>query len=176
MTQKEEVKDYLIIGKVCRPFGVAGELKVTPHTDERRRFSALSFVYIKRGALYSKISVENVRYAKDSVILKLEGLDSRDDVADFAGTQLYIDRENAIIIEESSYYCFDITGCTVVSSHGDSIGRVDDIVNAGSCDVYVVCPFNDKEDRVFIPVVKDVVKKIDIEKKEIIIDVIDGLF
>jgi 16S rRNA processing protein RimM len=176
MTQKEEENDYLIIGKVCKPFGVAGELKVTPQTDERKRFSALSFVYIKRGALYAKVFVENVRYAKDFVILKLEDLDSRDDVSDFTGTQLYIDRENAIRVEESSHYCYDITGCTIVSSKGDSIGTIVDIVNAGSCDVYVVRPINDEEDRVFIPAVKEVVKKIDIDKKEIIIDVIDGLF
>ncbi|KPJ86938.1 MAG: hypothetical protein AMS17_10235 [Spirochaetes bacterium DG_61] len=168
--------DYLIIGKVCRPFGVAGELKVLPITDDMRRFGKLKFIYHKRGKSFTKIPIETVRYTKQSVILKLKDYNCRDSVAVFSGSYLYIDRENAIQIDEQSYYYYDLAGCIVVNNEGSVIGKVSDIINAGTCDVYVVSGIGEEEDHRFIPAVKEVVKKIDIKKKEITIDVIDGLF
>ena len=176
VTKEGTDSKYLIIGRVCRPVGVAGEIKVAPLTDDSRRFGSLSHLFRRTaGGRYDRVGVERVRYANKSVILKLRDYDSRNDVESFRGDHLYIDRENAAAIPESSHYCSDITGCVVRSKSG-VIGTVVDIVNAGSSDVYVVRSFSDGSDRIYIPAVKDVVKHIDILKKEIIIDVIDGLF
>jgi ribosomal 30S subunit maturation factor RimM len=58
---------------------------------------------------------------------------------------------------------------------GDIIGKVFDIQNAGSCDVYCVRPQNSPDGEVLIPAVRDIVKNIDTIKKEIRIEAVDGL-
>jgi 16S rRNA processing protein RimM len=168
--------DYLIIGKVRGPFGRIGELKVIPMTDDMQRFSDLLFVFYKDGSKYKKISIERVRYLNKSVVLKLENYDSRDEIAGFVGQYLYIDRKNAVKIDESCNYCSDLTECRVITTNGDEVGTVYDILNAGTCDVYVVRSDKGGIDDMLIPAVKEVVKKIDVDRKEIIIEVIEGLF
>jgi 16S rRNA processing protein RimM len=168
--------DYLIIGKVRGPFGRIGELKVIPMTDDMRRFSDLLFVFYKDGSTYKKISVERVRYLNTSVILKLENYDSIEEIAGLVGHYLYIDRENAVKIGESCNYCSDLTECRVITTNGDEVGTVYDILNAGTCDVYVVRSDKGGIDDRLIPAVKEVVKKINVDRKEIIIEVIEGLF
>ena len=167
--------DYLIIGKIAKPSGNRGELKVFPITDNIERFNNLAFVFLKEDQLFTKYKLESVRHSHKSVFLKFKDHDSRNDVEKLRGKNLYINRKNAIKIDESSYYYYDITGCTVKTTSGNILGEVYDIQNAGSCDIYVVESEDNKGKFVFIPAIKEVVKKIDINRKEIIIEVIEGL-
>ena len=86
----------------------------------------------------------------------------------------YVTRRQAIELDEGSYYYYDILNCTVKGLNGEIIGKVFDIQNAGSCDVYFVRSLYEKQEYQ-IPAISDVIKSIDISQKEIVIDVIDGL-
>ena len=168
--------DYLIIGKVTGPFGNEGVMKVLPLTDKMSRFNDLSFVFFKTDGGFVKTELENVRYKKNTVLIKLKACSTRNEVEKFRNEYMYIDRKNAIEIDDSSNYYYDINGCIVKTSDGENIGVISDIQNAGSCDVYVIHTKDNNKSEIYIPAVKDVIKKIDIEHKEIIIDVIEGLF
>lgn len=167
--------NYLIIGKVLKPFGVKGELKLLPITDNLERFHSLESVYIRKGAVFQKNGVETVRFLNKFVLLKLKNCDSRNIVEQLRGQYLYIDREHAAKIDTSSFYYHDLIGCTVITQKGDVIGTVFDIQNAGSSDVYFVRSQDKKQREILLPAISDVIKKIDIRKKEIIIEVIEGL-
>lgn len=168
--------DYLMIGKVTGPFGNEGVMKVLPLTDKISRFNDLSFVFFKTDEDYVKTELENVRYNKNIVLIKLKVCTTRNEVEKFRDEYMYIDRKNAMEIDDSSFYYYDINGCVVKTSDGDNIGVISDIQNAGSCDVYVIRGKDNNKNEIYIPAVKDVIKKIDIDHKEIIIDVIEGLF
>lgn len=167
-------KDYFIIGKILKPFGVSGEVKVLPITDNVERFKDIPFIYIKKYNTYVKVPVSSSRIADRFALLKLSGALNRDDVDKYRGKYLYIDRENAVNLEKNSYYYYDILECRVVTTEGVELGVVDDIKNAGSCDIYVV-KLKDREDVIMIPAISDVVKKIDIRSKKIEIKLLDGL-
>ncbi len=170
-----EKRDYLIIGKIVRPFGTRGEVKLLPITDDINRFHSMDFIFFRRGEQFEKVAVENVRISMDAVYIKLEGVATRDDAERLRNSLVYIDREHAAQIDDSSYYYYDIMGCTVKTEQGDTIGTVFDIQNAGSCDVYCVRPAGSSDGELLIPAVHDVVKNIDIGKKEIYIEALDGL-
>lgn len=167
--------DFLIIGRIVRPFGMKGEVKLLPTTDHIDRFQGIDFVYLNRTGQYEKVEVENARIVKNAVILKLVNVATRDDAEKLRSSTVYIDREHAAPIDDSSHYYYDILGCTVKTMQGDIIGKVFDIQNAGSCDVYCVRPQNSPDGEVLIPAVRDIVKNIDTIKKEIRIEAVDGL-
>ncbi len=168
--------DYLIIGKVLRPFGVRGEIKVLPITDRPDRFKDLGFVFLKKqDNNFLKIGIEAVRLLRGYAHLKLEGYDERNKADTLRGKYLYIDRENAVRLEKESYYYCDIVGCSVITKEGNLFGTVFDIQNAGSSDVYFVRPRNSKSGELLIPAISDVVKEIDIVNKVIVIEMVDGL-
>jgi 16S rRNA processing protein RimM len=169
--------DYLIVGRVVKPFGVRGEVKVQPITDRAERFRDLSFVFIKKGEDYKKVEIERVRLHGEHVCFKPSTFSSRDDAAGLTGELLYIDREHAARIDEESHYFYDLMGCTVRTSGGRILGVLRDIQNAGSCDVYVVGAGAENGDRgeILIPAISEVVKKIDVKAKEIVIEPMEGL-
>jgi 16S rRNA processing protein RimM len=169
------VTDYLIVGRVVKPFGVRGEVKVQPITDHAERFLELSFVFIKKGEGYEKVEIERVRLHGEHVCFKPLAFSSRDDAACLTGELLYIDREHAAEIDEGSHYFYDLVGCTVRTSGGRVLGILQEIQNAGSCDVYVVGTHNGARGEILIPAISEVVKKIDVMSKEIVIEPMEGL-
>jgi len=170
----EGEKDYFIIGKILKPFGVSGEIKVLPITDDVKRFKDLPFAYLKKDGRYIKVLIKNSKIINKYVLLKLDNIESIDEAEKYRNEYLYIDRDNAADLPENSYYYYDIWKCVVVTTDGKEFGVVEDIQNAGSCDIYVV-RLKNSEDTVLIPAISDVIKKIDIKSKRIVIELIDGL-
>jgi 16S rRNA processing protein RimM len=168
--------DYLIIGRFMKPFGIHGEMKVFPFTDALERFRDLTFIFIRLSSELKKCGIEGVRYKGDKVLLKLKGYDTRNAVEQLSDEYLYIDRAHAAPIDEEEYYYYDLCACRVLTTDGEKLGSVCDIQNAGSCDVYVIRKDTAENDIFYIPAIKDVIKKIDINNKEIIIEEIEGLF
>jgi 16S rRNA processing protein RimM len=161
-----------------KPFGLRGEVKVQPITDRTERFHDLTFVFIKKGEGYKKIEIERCRLHSDHVCLKPSEFTTRDEAEGLTGELLYIDRDHAARIEEGSHYFFDLAGCSVRTTDGRTLGVLREVQNAGSCDVYVVNtgPEIGSGGELLIPAITDVVKKIDVKAKEIIIEPLEGLW
>jgi 16S rRNA processing protein RimM len=170
--------DYLVIGRIVRPFGIRGELKVIPLTDNAERFICLDFCYVMEpgnGPQFHRCDIEQARLSGQFVILKLHDVDTRTDAEKLRDVTIYIDREHAATIDDESHYYYDIEGCTVKTVKGEIMGTVVDIQNAGSCDVYCVRRSESSNDELLIPAVRDVIKSIDIQRKEILIEIVEGL-
>jgi 16S rRNA processing protein RimM len=170
-------KDYLIVGRVVKPFGVRGEVNVKPITDRVERFNDLPYVYIKKGEDFEKIDIERARPHGEHVCLKPAEFTTRDEAAGLTGEMLYVDREHAAPIDAGSHYHYDLVGCAVRTSDGRNLGTLREILNAGSCDVYVVVSdeHQGKGKETLIPAISEVVKKIDVTAKEIVIEPLEGL-
>ena len=164
---------YLEIGQIVNTFGIKGQVKVVPFTDDITRFDYLKKVYIVNQKLRREVDIENVKYHKDMVLLKFKGLDKIEDVEIYKNSYLEIDRKDAKPLEEGEYYIVDLIGLDVITDEGQNLGKVDDIYNTGSNDIYVVKDELGKQ--VLLPAIKDVIKKVDLENKKIIVHIIDGL-
>ena len=64
-------------------------------------------------------------------------------------------------------------GLDVVSDEGKYLGKLDDIYNTGSNDIYVVKDELGKQ--ILLPAIKDVIKKVDLNEKKIIVHLLKGL-
>ena len=69
----------LEIGQIVNTFGIKGEVKVTPFTDDIRRFDDLKKVYVKTKKESKQYKVENARYHKNMVLLKFENINNPED-------------------------------------------------------------------------------------------------
>ena len=128
----------LEIGQIVNTYGIKGEVKVTPFTDDINRFDDLKKVYVKTRKEEKLYKVENARYHKNMVLLKLEGIESPEQAEMLRNAFLEIDREDAIPLEEGTYFIVDLIGLDVYTDEGKLLGKVDDIYNAGANDIYVI--------------------------------------
>jgi 16S rRNA processing protein RimM len=88
--------EYLKIGQISNAHGVKGEVKVYPLTDNVKRFSKLSFVFLNEKETYRKVEVESVKYLKQFVVLKLKGIEDMNEALRYKNVYLYVDRDNAV--------------------------------------------------------------------------------
>lgn len=155
------MKEFITIGQIVNTHGVKGELKVYPLTDDIKRFRNLKTVFIddvERTVSWCKVQTEKV-------ILKIEGIESMDEAQKYKTKYIKVRREEAVKLPKDRYFVVDIIGCKVIDENNKEIGTVEEVIFTGSNDVYWVK--GNKE--VLVPVLKDIVKSIDIEKQEIII-------
>ncbi|SHF75072.1 16S rRNA processing protein RimM [Caldanaerobius fijiensis DSM 17918] len=160
--------EYLIIGKIVKTHGIRGEVKVYPTTKDINRYDHLKWLYLEKTEQFTRYDVENVRYHKNMVILKLKGVDTREEAEKLVGGLLKVDRDHAIDLEEDEYFIGDIIDLEVYNVNGVCMGKVTDVISTGSNDVYVV---NGPDGEVLIPAIKQYVKQIDIKKGMMVVEI-----
>lgn len=163
----------LEIGQIVNTFGIKGMVKVKPFTDDIRRFDELKKVYVKKNSNQTEYEIEEVKYHKDMVLIKLKGIDKVEQVEELRNAYLTVSRDSVEELEEGRYYIVDLLGLEVYTDEQILLGTLEDIFNTGSNDIYVV---KDKQGKqILLPAIQDVIKQIDIENKKIIVHLLPGL-
>lgn len=167
------MEEYLEIGQIVNTNGLKGMLKIKPFTDDLTRFEDLEYIYIQKGQELIEKNIEQVKYVKNMVLLKLEGIDSIEEAEEYRNLYIKINKEDIGDLQEGEYLIADMLECNVYTEENELLGKMVDIFNTGSNDIYVVKTEEGKE--ILLPAIKDVVKEIDIQEKKIIIKLMDGL-
>ena len=164
---------YLEIGQIVNTFGIKGMVKIKPFTDDINRFDKLEKVYIKNKDGKKEYQIQEVKYHKNMVLMKLEGVDTLEQAEILRQSYLLVNREDEEPLEEGVYYIVDLIGLEVYTDENIFLGKVDDIFNTGSNDIYVVKDGKGKQ--ILLPGIPDVLKNVDLEKGKITVHLIPGL-
>ncbi len=163
----------ITIGKARKTFGVKGEIKIEPMTDHPERFKDLRRVYLTSPRGEEKVcAVTSVRYMNGDPVLLLEGYDTPEKARVLNGWLVQVPREEAVPLPEGQYYWFELIGMEVESEAGEKLGKIIDIFETGSNDVYVM-KAGGKE--VYLPATREVIRQIDLTAKRMVIRVTEGL-
>ncbi len=131
-------RGYLILGRVVRPHGLRGEVKVVLFADSWTPFRNLIQCWLgPPGGPFQPFRLEHGRGSEGALVLKLGGVDTPEGAAGLVGYELAIPRAEAPAPPDGSYYHYDILGLEVVE--GDrSLGSVCEILETPAHDVYVI--------------------------------------
>lgn len=167
--------EFVSIGEVTAPHGVRGELRVLPLTDFPERFHDVKRLFLRRPHQQAaeERTVERVRFHKQFVIVKFEGVDSRDEAETLRRALLQVPPDEVYPLPEGHYYVFEIVGLRVFDEDGRDIGVVKDVLFTGANDVYVVEAADGRE--ILLPVVDEVVRHIDVSAGRIDVRLLPGL-
>ena len=154
-------KDFLNIGQIVNTHGLRGEVKVIPLTDNMYRFDYLEEIILDGETVH----IENVKYQKDKLILKLQNVDTIEQAEKLKKKYIKISREDAVELDEDTCFITDLIDCNVVDTEGFEYGKVKEVIQTGSNDVYWV----KGKKEVLVPVLKDIV--LDINTKDQIITI-----
>ena len=161
----------MAVGRVIKPHGVQGEVRVELMTDLPQRFEWLKVIYVgERNP--RPIAVESVRYHQEFVLLKLAGYPTRTEAEALRNELLQVPEEEAIPLEEGEYFLHQLLGLEVLTEAGQSLGRLTDILETGANNVFVVSGGGAEH---LIPDIPDVVREVDVDGGRIIIRPLPGL-
>ena len=167
------MKEYFEIGQIVNTSGLKGILKIKPFTDDIKKFSNLKTIYIKTKSGLTEFKIEQVRYVKNMVMLKLAGIDTVEEAEKYRNLYIKILRDQEEELEEGSYYVVDILGCKVNTDANQELGKIVDVFQTGSNDVYVVKTKDGKE--VLLPSIEECILDRDIENKIVKVHIMKGL-
>jgi len=166
------MKEYLEIGKVNNTHGLKGEVKLEMWCDGVEFLKQLKSVYLDDKG-NKALTITSVRPQKNIAIMKFADITSIEQAEELKNKVLFCNRNDAKI-DEGAYYLADIIGARVVDvESGREYGKICDIMNYGSSDIYDVV--RDKKHNL-IPAIPDVVKEIDTENGVVMIKAMKGLF
>lgn len=163
-------ENYLVIARVVSPQGNKGEVKAEVVTDFPDRFASTAAVHV--GPEHHRYEVEGHRFMEGAVVLKLRGVDSIQQAESLRGQLLEVPEGEAVDLPAGHYFWHQILGLQVVTQDGVPLGRVEDILQTGSNDVYVV---RGQRGELLIPAIKQVVKSVDLSDGILSVELIPGL-
>jgi 16S rRNA processing protein RimM len=163
---------YLAIGRVIRAHGLRGEVCVTVLTEFPERFKTTEWVHLGNQFEATPYRLESHRWHKKNVLLTLAGVTNRTQAEALKGQFVQVPLEEAVPLPEGAYYIYQLIGLEAITTTGQRLGVITDVLETGANDVYVV-ENNDQE--ILLPAIADVIKSVDLEKGQIIVEVIDGL-
>ena len=167
------MEDLLKVGVITTTHGVRGEVKVFPTTDDAERFLELEYVLLDTGRELRRLDIKNVRFFKNLVILKFDGIDNINDIEKYKGKDLWIPREEAQELGEDEYYIADLQGLNVVLEDGTEFGTLRDVMETGANDVYIID--SNEHGEVLLPAIKECILDLDLEKNTMTVHLMKGL-
>ncbi len=163
----------LEVGQIVNTFGIKGFVKIYPYVDDIKRFDKLKNVYVISKKEEKLLEIEEVKYQKNMVLAKFKGIDNVETAEKLRQSYVEIDRKDAIPLEEGQYFIVDLLGLEVYSDDGRLLGKLNDIFNTGSNDIYEVKDELGKQ--ILLPGIPEVIKEVDLDNGKIIVHLIEGL-
>ena len=161
------------VARVIKPQGNKGEVAADLLTDFPQRFSHLEKVYLQEDdrSLFP-LGLEAFRFHKQRIILKFSGIDDIGAAEGLRGHEVRIDRESLLDLPQGTYYQFDLIDCVAKDSRGHILGKVTEVLEAGGN--FLLSLRRDQKE-LLVPFAKDIVRSVDLSKKELICELPPGL-
>jgi len=164
-------KDFFAVGRVVRPHGVKGALVVDSDSAQFRSLVPGTTVYL--GEKKTAVVVADVRIHKKRCLLKLEGCIDREGAEVWRGQEVFIAVDDLAPLAEGEYYYFQVLRLPVRTVDGEELGTLVDILETGANDVYIVR--NAEGDDILLPAIQSVIKRVDLEAGEMVVELLPGL-
>ena len=159
--------DFYLIAEVQNTYSSDGSVVIKSFSDFSERFFELEEVIIDFFGKSKVLKIDFVQEADNELVIKFKRFNSEEDVRFLLGKKLYVDKQNLFKLPNDTFYIHDLIGCEVYLG-SMFFGKLNDVLNLSSHDVYVITTQNGKE--IMIPAVENFIDKFDVNEKKLYLD------
>jgi 16S rRNA processing protein RimM len=165
-------EDLLLIGKVIRPHGMKGMVRIESYAESPDTFLNAGEVFLEGPSGQTvKHGVIAIAPGRKFFLLHLDGVDTLDKAEACRGGNIYVQR-GKLSRKSDEYFWFELIGLPVYLDTGGRIGTIRQILPAPGHDIFVV---QEGEKEILIPAVHDVIKDVDLERERVVITGMEDL-
>jgi 16S rRNA processing protein RimM len=151
----------LVVGYVARAHGISGELAVRTFDVASDALEDVERVVLRgRDGTERDFEVTGSRPASREVLLTLASVDGRLAAEALRGSTVLVYREDLEPPAEGEFFQGDLVGLQALSPEGKSLGRVEEVWNAGPVPTLVI---RGEAGEFLIPFADDFVPRVDLE-------------
>jgi 16S rRNA processing protein RimM len=163
--------EYLSLGRIIRPHGVRGALLVEAFSEILPGLGPSHQIFL--GSERKPATIRSLRPHRKHLLLLLEGCEDRDSAEHWREQTIFIRLEEAEPLPEGVYYRWQILGLDVVSDQDEPLGKVEQILETGANDVYLVRDESGNE--LLLPAIESVILQVDLERGRLLVHLLPGL-
>jgi 16S rRNA processing protein RimM len=147
----------ILLAEIGAAHGIKGEVRVKPfgEPDMLDRYGKLET------ADGRKFRIKRMRPQKHMLVVKFEGVNTRDEAEALTGLGLFVDREKLPPPDDNEFYISDLIGMQAINRNGSVIGEIVEVPNFGADDMLEIRP--DKGASFYLPLTSQTVPEIDFE-------------
>jgi 16S rRNA processing protein RimM len=167
---------FLLIGEILRPHGIAGEVRMRVLTHYPEHLADLEKVYLSEdpdAADGTSYVLEQVRMHQQYALLKLKGVDTRDQAERIRQLWVMIEANDAVPLKQGELYLYQLIGLRVMTQAGRSLGSITDILETGANDVYIVQ--SSEHGEILIPATAETIITTDLDAGIMVVNPPEGL-
>ncbi len=161
---------YIAVGQVMGAFGPLGDLRVQAFSDRPGRFKTVQRIFVGQSLAPARILRRGVHGI--GLTLRLDTVTTRERARALFGEYLYLPDSEAVKLQPGEYFIHQLIGVSVSDEAGTDIGRLTEVIQTGSNDVYVV---HGTKGEILLPVIPDVIKNIDLDTRTMTVHLLPGL-
>jgi 16S rRNA processing protein RimM len=160
------------VGRIVRPQGRRGEVRIEALTDAPERLSELRECWLVPPAAGERHAVESVWFQGRVPVVKLVGSDTISDAETLVGRLVTIPRTAVKPLPPDRYYAFDLVGCAVETPEGAALGTVAEVLVGPEHDYWTV----QRGERAWLlPAVAAIVERVDLAARRVVVRPPEGL-
>ena len=164
--------EFLAVGKLLRPHGVKGEIRLAIWTDFPERLVKGTQVFV--GKSYEPLNIQSLRGHTSNPIISFVEINNREEGGRLRNQVVYVRTNDLPPLPDGEIYLHQMVGLQVIQDEDSALlGRVVEILETGANHVLVVRRGNGPD--VLIPDIDSVVLKVDLENEEIRVRLLPGL-
>lgn len=149
------------IGEIVKAQGIKGEVKVKVFQNDCSYLAELEELYVN----LTPCKVRSISLRANFAYIYFDGVNDRNAAELLVGKSINIESSLLPPLASDEFYISDIIGLSVFLDSGKSVGKVVDINNFGSADVYTI-----KGDKVVrFPYLTRLVKSVDVSAKMMVL-------
>ena len=148
-------------------------LSKTDFASKRYQKGTEIFLYQPNTKQRMTVVVESYRKGGQFDFVKVHGVDSKEEALEFKGYEIHALKDYQIL-DKDTYYYTDLVGCEVLDDKGKVLGKVS-LVEEFPAQLTLRVKREGQQPDFLVPFVKAFIKSVDVNKKQIIINVIGGL-
>ncbi len=163
-------EDCYYLGRIVKPFSYKGELVLFFDVDNIYEYEGLEYVYIEINNRLVKYNIETFRLHGNKVVVTFEDL-SPEEANVLVGKELYLPLSFLPELEGNQFYFHEVIGFEVVDKEKGNIGKIKEFIDTNQ----TIMIIENGEKEILIPVVDEVIDRLDRDAKTMYITAPDGL-
>lgn len=135
-SSKNGEPEFVCVGKIHRSHGIEGAVVFNPMTDFPERIRRGKTLWV--GEEKRPLTVRLVRQKPPYLLVTFREIFNETEASDLRNTYAFVRVDELPPLAPGEYYFHQLLGLTVLNELGEAVGKLDDILETGANDVYVV--------------------------------------
>ena len=165
--------DFFYLGKVLKTHGNKGQVMVLLDVDDPEEYESLESVYLDLQGERIPFFIGSLELKHNrKAVVKFDDFDTIEDAESLQGLEMYLPVTSLPALKGNQFYFHEIIGYRVVDEHHGDIGIIEDILEMPHQSLF---QSRHGEKEILVPVVDDIIRKVDRKKKQVMIEAPEGL-